>query len=437
MAEKYNKILHKRSVQSGATELTPKLPDASILEYGEIAINYGKGHEAISFKNNNEEVVSFRTDEFYQNNFENICNKVDTLSKDSTHLEYPTAKAVYDVILDNEEVTAAALNNLNTRITSLENNTNTGGVDEKAVTTIVQNVIDDLDATVESTNGSFVNVKVEQVNGTISNITVSENNLVSTTALTQETNSRISGDTTLQNQIDVLKGDGEGSINKKITDAFDDFTSKLSDDNVVNTYKELIDYAATHGPEFTELVGIVTDLETVVEENENVVVRALTNLDERLKVVANGIVSEEEKTKLNSIIIENGKVINVDALTDNNLGHTETDNTFAVVKDTDGKLFVNIKEDVFESLNNKVTVLNENSTDQQYPSAKVVYNSIIETEYVISTVLNELYDKVDALEARLVALENNSGNTGGGTNPDYEARIAELERKLAAIIVEE
>ena len=39
--------------------------------------------------------------------------------------------------------------------------------------------------------------------------------------------------------------------------AFNDFATKVSDDAVVNTYKELIDYAAEHGTEFTELVGEV------------------------------------------------------------------------------------------------------------------------------------------------------------------------------------
>lgn len=54
-----------------------------------------------------------------------------------------------------------------------------------------------------------------------------------------------------------LNGTGEGSVDAKITAAFDDFATKVSDDNVVNSYKELIDYAAEHGEEFTELVGTV------------------------------------------------------------------------------------------------------------------------------------------------------------------------------------
>lgn len=49
--------------------------------------------------------------------------------------------------------------------------------------------------------------------------------------------------------IATLNGTGEGSVDKKITDAFNDFATKVSDDGVVNSYKELIDYVAEHGSE--------------------------------------------------------------------------------------------------------------------------------------------------------------------------------------------
>ena len=49
----------------------------------------------------------------------------------------------------------------------------------------------------------------------------------------------------------------EGSVDKKVADAINEFATQMSDDNTVNTYKELINYAATHGSEFTELVGEV------------------------------------------------------------------------------------------------------------------------------------------------------------------------------------
>lgn len=64
--------------------------------------------------------------------------------------------------------------------------------------------------------------------------------------------------------IDVLNGTGAGSVDKKITDAFNDFASKVTDDGVVNSYKELIDWAATHGAEAAEMAGAITALQNIL-----------------------------------------------------------------------------------------------------------------------------------------------------------------------------
>lgn len=59
----------------------------------------------------------------------------------------------------------------------------------------------------------------------------------------------------VEGEITTLKGTGDGSIKKQIDDAFNDFATKISDDGVVNTYKELIDYCASHGTEAAEMAG--------------------------------------------------------------------------------------------------------------------------------------------------------------------------------------
>mgnify|MGYP003301306498 CR=1 FL=1 len=56
----------------------------------------------------------------------------------------------------------------------------------------------------------------------------------------------------------VLNGTGEGSVVKTVNDAINEFASKMSDDGTVNTFKELVDYAAEHSAEIVELVGEVT-----------------------------------------------------------------------------------------------------------------------------------------------------------------------------------
>lgn len=66
--------------------------------------------------------------------------------------------------------------------------------------------------------------------------------------------------------IEVLNGVGDGSVKQSIDNAFNEFAANVTNDDVINTYKELIDYAAEHGPEFTALVGKVDTIETDVGE---------------------------------------------------------------------------------------------------------------------------------------------------------------------------
>lgn len=62
----------------------------------------------------------------------------------------------------------------------------------------------------------------------------------------------------------VLNGTGEGSVIKLVNDAINEFATKMSDDGTVNTFKELVDYASTHGSEFGELL---VEVNAVKEKN--------------------------------------------------------------------------------------------------------------------------------------------------------------------------
>lgn len=90
--------------------------------------------------------------------------------------------------------------------------------------------------------------------------------------------------------ISVLNGNSavEGSVDKKVADAINTFATQISDDEIVNTYKELIDYAATHGSEFTELVGVV-DNNTKAIETLNGDATTAGSVD---KKIANAIAAE-------------------------------------------------------------------------------------------------------------------------------------------------
>ena len=53
----------------------------------------------------------------------------------------------------------------------------------------------------------------------------------------------------------VLNGEDVGSVKKTVDDAINKFATDVSNDEIVNTFKELVDYVAEHGPEAAEMAG--------------------------------------------------------------------------------------------------------------------------------------------------------------------------------------
>lgn len=69
-----------------------------------------------------------------------------------------------------------------------------------------------------------------------------------------------------QSDLDTLTGEGEGSIKKMIDAAINKFATDVTDDDVVNSYKELIDWVATHGKEATKMAGGISDNKTAITD---------------------------------------------------------------------------------------------------------------------------------------------------------------------------
>ena len=67
-----------------------------------------------------------------------------------------------------------------------------------------------------------------------------------------------------QADLDTLTGTGEGSISKMIDAAINKFATDVTDDNVDNSYKELIDWVATHGPEATQMANGISENKTAI-----------------------------------------------------------------------------------------------------------------------------------------------------------------------------
>ena len=123
MAKNFEHLIHKNS--NVVVEGAPKLPTSSQIEYGELAVNYAKDKETISLRNSNNEIVTFSSDTV-------ILSKT-VQKEDLDNTEKVIASALNDinsrinenddkwenVIIENELVTSAALNELNTRLDAL------------------------------------------------------------------------------------------------------------------------------------------------------------------------------------------------------------------------------------------------------------------------------------------------------------------------------
>ena len=66
--------------------------------------------------------------------------------------------------------------------------------------------------------------------------------------------------------IEVLNGEGAGSVKKAVDDAINKFATDVTNDDVVNSYKELIDWAAEHGGDAAEMAAAIEALEEKVGE---------------------------------------------------------------------------------------------------------------------------------------------------------------------------
>ena len=77
------KIIHKNT--SIVNEGKPKLPTSEQIDYGELAINYASGLETITIKNYNDEIVEFKSKDYFEsmieNNIDNIKSNIQRIEE--------------------------------------------------------------------------------------------------------------------------------------------------------------------------------------------------------------------------------------------------------------------------------------------------------------------------------------------------------------------
>lgn len=145
------KVLFKKSPDSGSTENSPKYPEH--LEYGEIAINYGAGHEGLIIQNDKNELLLFSPDE-----------------------------KIMNYISSKEFVVSEALNELNDKILTVSGEVETkqeklvSGTNIKTINN--QSILGNGNITIEGSGQSYTAGK---------NIDISSSNVISVTGITVPT----------------------------------------------------------------------------------------------------------------------------------------------------------------------------------------------------------------------------------------------------------
>ena len=118
-----------------------------------------------------------------------------------------------------------------------------------------------------------------------------------------------------ENALVILNGEGEGSVKKAVELAINDFATKISDNKVVDTFKELVDYAAENAADLGDLVVRVKATEDknaaqdlrldAIEAIDNVQNDRLTILEE---LIGAGNVEGTDNTLISQVAINTQEI---------------------------------------------------------------------------------------------------------------------------------
>lgn len=215
--------------------------------------------------------------------------------------------------------------------------------------------------------------------------------------------------------IAILNGNASvnGSVDKKVADAINVFATQMSDDNTVNTYKELINYAATHGAEFTELVGKVA-LNTAALETLNDDAGGAGSIDKKIE----DALADADLVKADDITDVTDRL---DALEGNTL--TTTDKT-----ELQGNIDAKADATTVEDIDDRVADL------EAIGAEKNVVSTVDNTQFALDanrnlTLLDVPMSKITGLEDALDDKVTAEAGKGLSTNDFTDA----LETKLNGI----
>ena len=444
MAKNINHILHVKSSQ--LVDNKPKLPEASVLLEGELAINYAKDKETISIKNSNGEVVPFSSDYYYSEK-----------KLGSAFTGTNSAKTVTDVIAENELIIASSLTDLNSRKLDASAYTPVD-LSNYYTKTQVDNALEPFfdDAEYDSNtkrinfkhNGSiidFIDATDFIKDGMVENATISGSNLVitfNTDAGKQPISIPISDIFNADNyytktQVDEKINEVSGKV-----DTLSGVVTSLSGD--VNTLSGKVD----------TISGAIDSLSGIIEDNELVIASSLTDLDSR-KLDASAFTSSMSNVYTKDEI-DNAELAIASALNDLNSRVIEisgnsggdVDELYDMIESISGVVEEN--ELVTAAALNELNI-NKLDTSAYTPTDLSNYytkSEIDDSEEVISSALNDLNSrKLDASAYTPVDLSDyvtkvnfddklGSGFTGENSGRTVTQVIVENELVIASSLTD-
>ena len=113
-----------------------------------------------------------------------------------------------------------------------------------------------------------------------------------------------------ENAIATLNGEGEGSVTKAVDDAINAFAEDVSNDEIVNTFKELVDYVAEHAPQAADMAADIIELQEQVGDgpvseqialqlqNQNIQAGAQANIIESVSVNGSALTITEKNVDI-------------------------------------------------------------------------------------------------------------------------------------------
>ena len=136
---------------------------------------------------------------------------------------------------------------------------------------------------------------VEGLQSTVAGLQSDVTNLQTTVVTIQEIVTPSEGETLLSRIEDLefkMDETGEGTVDAKIDAKINKFATDITDDKVVNSYKELIDYVAEHGGEAAEMAANIAALKGLVGD---------VSVEERIAAAGHITKAEAAETLLSKI----------------------------------------------------------------------------------------------------------------------------------------